>query len=253
MGAEINVCGQVTMLNWQSLLDLWMLYVGFLVCEPDCILRLTPVPHGLPATAQGTRGHTAQPCLGSQFPALLTLGFRRPSPVLTLPLMAAPGASSKFYLLLLTALSCHCASRCFPTPAIDSHWRPYPQQAMTPPGRHRIFQESLLRGSIRKSHQRTLPHSQATQNHPHLPFRFPRQKAPARHSLWPCHVCSPGELGYGPVWPVFVVQAVRGKSADRTLPEGTDSDSRPGSSGYHHTHHEPVSDNTANATGTNQI
>lgn len=231
--------------------------MGFPVRVPDCILRLTPLPHGLPATAQGMRGHTAQPCLGSQFPALLTLGFRGPSPVLTLPPMAVPGASSKSYLLLLTALSSHRASRCFPTRAMDSHWSPYPQQAMTPPGRHRISQESLLRGSVRKSHQRIFPRSQATQNHPHLPFRFPRQKAPPRHSLWPSHVCrgtaAPGELGYSPAWPVFVVQAVRGKSVDRTLPEGTDSDSRPGASGHHHTHHKLVSDNTANATGTNQL
>lgn len=86
------------------------LEVGFLVREPDCIPHLSPLHCGLPATAQGTRGHTSQPSLGSQFLTLLTLEFRGSSPMLTLSQTAAPGASSKFYLLLLTALSSHSRS-----------------------------------------------------------------------------------------------------------------------------------------------
>lgn len=45
---------------------------------------------------------------------LLISGFTGSSPMLTLPLIAVRGASSKFYTLFLTTLSSHL--RCFPTP-----------------------------------------------------------------------------------------------------------------------------------------
>lgn len=97
-GTVINGCGQVIMFNQKSLLDLRAPLGGVSSPVKQTASCLYTAAHAPLHSPWHTRLHC--PPLPGQRSTLPISGSTGPFPLLTLPLIAVPGASSKFYPLL---------------------------------------------------------------------------------------------------------------------------------------------------------